>query len=54
MNAQNQSTMTPPDSDSFHLYDMREIKVILGVSDRYVQKIRNKGAPFPFGRTRPE
>ena len=33
---------------------MGEISEIFGVSDRFVQKVRNEGAPFPLGRTRPE
>jgi len=54
MNAQNQSPLVPLDSNSFHLYDMGEISEIFGVSDRFIQKVRKEGAPFPLGRTRPE
>lgn len=43
-----------PLQNQFRLYDMTELASILGVSHRYVKTIKDAGAPFAFGRTRPE
>jgi hypothetical protein len=44
----------PPEVLPFRLYDMTELASILGVSFRYVKAIKDAGAPFALGRTRPE
>jgi hypothetical protein len=43
-----------PVHEQFRLYDMTEIASMMHVSHRFVKGIRDKGAPFIYGRTRPE
>jgi hypothetical protein len=43
-----------PHHERYRLYDMTEIAAILHVSHRFVKGLRDKGAPFVYGRTRPE
>ena len=44
----------PPGIEAFRLYDMGDLAKILGVSDRYIQKLKEHGAPFAYGKSRPE
>ena len=41
-------------SNAFRLYKITELAKILGVDLRYLYAIRDAGAPFAFGRARPE
>ena len=43
-----------PLQNPFQLYDMTQLAAVMGVSHRYVKTIKEAGAPFAYGRTRPE
>ena len=42
------------DEGKYKLYDMGELAKVLGVSSRYIARLRDLGAPFICSRTRPE